>query len=94
MAVVPEGLPQLNAELDRLAAKYDVTATAIATAWITRNPADMQMVQGTTTPQRIRQAAQSSDIPLARPGWYVLIRAAGHNALVKQERCHTNESCR
>ncbi len=36
--------PQLNAELKRLAEKYDVTPTAIATAWITRHPAGIQVV--------------------------------------------------
>jgi predicted oxidoreductase len=69
----------LNAELDRLAAKYQVTPTAIAVAWITRHPADMQVVLGTTKPQRVADAAARSDIPLARSEWYGLIQAAGHN---------------
>ncbi|MCW2958390.1 MAG: aldo/keto reductase [Solirubrobacterales bacterium] len=69
----------LNAELDRLAAKYQVTPMAIAVAWITRHPADMQVVLGTTKPQRVADAAAGSDIPLARSEWYGLIQAAGHN---------------
>ena len=71
--------PVLNAELDRLAAKYQVTPTAIAVAWITRHPADMQVVLGTTKPQRVADAAAGSDIPLTRSEWYGLIQAAGHN---------------
>ncbi len=71
--------PQLNSELDRLAAKYDVTPTAIATAWITRHPAGIQVVLGTTTPQRMVDAVAGSDIPLTRGEWYGLIQAAGHN---------------
>ncbi|OAH50542.1 aldo/keto reductase [Microbacterium oleivorans] len=71
-------LPELNALLDRLAAKYDVTPLAIATAWITRHPAHMQVVLGTTTPQRVTDAAAGSDIPLTRAEWYGLISAAGH----------------
>ena len=71
-------LPELNALLDRLAAKYDVTPIAIATAWITRHPAHMQVVLGTTTPQRVTDAAAGSDIPLTRAEWYGLISAAGH----------------
>ena len=43
---------ELNAVIDRLAAKYDVAPEAIATAWITRHPAQMQVVLGTTTPLR------------------------------------------
>lgn len=68
---------ELNAAIDRLAAKYDVTPEAIATAWITRHPAQMQVVLGTTTPQRVSDAAQGSEIPLTRPEWYELFRAAG-----------------
>jgi predicted oxidoreductase len=71
--------PELNAELDRLAAKYGVTTTAIATAWATRHPAGMQVVLGTTTPQRVADATAGSDIPLTRAEWYGLIQAAGHN---------------
>lgn len=71
--------PELNAELDRLAAKYEVTPTAIATAWITRHPAGIQVVLGTTRPERVREAAAGSDIPLTRAEWYGLIQAAGHN---------------
>lgn len=70
--------PELNAVIDRLAAKYGVEPIAIATAWITRHPAQMQVVLGTTTPSRVQAAAQGSDIPLTRPEWYELVRAAGH----------------
>lgn len=70
---------ELNAELERLAVKYEVTATAIAVAWITRHPAGIQVVLGTTTPQRVAGGAAGSDIPLTRGEWYALTRAAGHN---------------
>ena len=46
--------PELNAVIDRLAAQYDVPPIAIATAWITRHPAQMQVVLGTTSPERVR----------------------------------------
>jgi predicted oxidoreductase len=70
--------PELNAAIDRLAQKYDVPAIAIATAWITRHPANMQVVLGTTTPERVAAAAQGSDIPFTRAEWYELFRAAGY----------------
>jgi predicted oxidoreductase len=70
--------PELNAVLDRLAAQHGVTPMAIATAWITRHPAGMQVVLGTTTPARVADAALGSDIPLTRAEWYELYRAAGH----------------
>ena len=70
--------PELNAVIDRLAAAYDVPPLAIATAWITRHPAEMQVVLGTTTPERVAAAAQGSDLPLTRAEWYELFRAAGY----------------
>ncbi|MGX1793496.1 aldo/keto reductase [Microbacterium sp. NPDC055312] len=69
---------ELNAVIDRLAATYDVTPTAIATAWITRHPAHMQVVLGTTTPQRVADAAAGTDIELTRAEWYELFRVGGH----------------
>lgn len=70
--------PELNVVIDRLAAQYDVPPIAIATAWITRHPAQMQVVLGTTSPERVAGAALGSDLPLTRADWYELFRAAGH----------------
>lgn len=70
--------PELNAVIDRLAGQYDVPAIAIATAWITRHPARMQVVLGTTNPERVAGAAQGSELRLTRAEWYELFRAAGH----------------
>ena len=70
--------PELNAVVDRLAEKYGVPAEAIAVAWITRHPAQMQVVLGTTTPERVSAAALGSDLPLTRAEWYELFRAVGY----------------
>lgn len=70
--------PELNAVIDRLAAHYGVDPIAIAVAWITRHPAGMQVVLGTTKVARVRAAADGSDIPLTRAEWYELARAAGY----------------
>ena len=70
--------PELNAVIDRLATAYEVPAEAIATAWLTRHPAQLQVVLGTTSPERITAAAKGADIVLTRPEWYELYRAAGH----------------
>ena len=70
--------PELNAAIDALAKKYDVPPIAIATAWITRHPANMQVVLGTTSPDRVTGAALGSDIPLTRAEWYELFRTSGH----------------
>lgn len=69
---------ELNSVIDRLAAAHGVAPIAIATAWITRHPAKMQVVLGTTTPERVQDAAAGADIELTRAEWYELFRAAGH----------------
>ncbi|MEV7813445.1 aldo/keto reductase [Streptomyces flaveolus] len=73
-----ENYAELNAVLDELAAKYEVTPTGIAVAWITRHPANMQVVLGTTNPGRVAESAAGSELPLTREEWYRLFRAAGH----------------
>ena len=73
-----ENYAELNDVIDELAEKYDVTPTAIAVAWITRHPAGMQVVLGTTNPQRVRDSAAGSEIPLTRQEWYRLFTSAGH----------------
>lgn len=73
-----ERYPELNAVIDRLADQYGVPAEAIAVAWITRHPARMQVVLGTTTPSRVTAAALGSELPLTRAEWYELVRAAGY----------------
>jgi predicted oxidoreductase len=73
-----ENYAKLNDTLEALAAKYNVTPTGIAIAWITRHPANMQVVLGTTNPDRVRESAAGSDIPLTRQEWYSLFTAAGH----------------
>ena len=73
----PEYL-ELNAVIDRLAGEYGVPVEAIATAWLTRHPANIQVVLGTTNPERVTAAAQGAEVALTRPQWYELYRAAGH----------------
>ena len=70
--------PELNTVLTRLADKYGVTPTTIATAWITRHPANIQVVIGTTNLSRIKEASAGSNIPLTREEWYELYAAAGN----------------
>jgi predicted oxidoreductase len=69
---------ELNDVLDELAAKYAVTPTGIAVAWIVRHPAKMQVVLGTTNPQRVKDSAAGAAIEITREEWYRLFTAAGH----------------
>jgi predicted oxidoreductase len=73
-----ENYAELNDQLDALAKKYDATPTGIAVAWIARHPAGIQVVLGTTKPERVRESAAGSEIPLTREEWYGLFKAAGY----------------
>jgi predicted oxidoreductase len=70
--------PELNDALDELAATHGVTPTGIAVAWLIRHPANIQVVLGTTKPERVRDSAAGADVRLTREEWYRLFRAAGH----------------
>ena len=69
---------KLNEVLAELAEKYHSTKTGIASAWIFRHPANMQVVTGTMRIHRITEIAEASDITLTREEWYRLYLAAGH----------------
>jgi predicted oxidoreductase len=68
----------LNQALEEIAAEYGVTPSAIAVAWITRHPANMQVVLGTTNPSRLAEGVSGADIKLTREQWYKLFKAGGY----------------
>lgn len=70
--------PEVNAELQKLADKYHVTKNAIATAWILRHPAHIQVILGSMNPEHIKESAAGSDVTLTRQEWYDVYMAAGH----------------
>lgn len=73
-----EDFGPLNDALDEIAAAHGITPTGVAVAWILRHPANMQVVLGTTNPERVAQSAAGSDVRLSREEWYRLFTAAGH----------------
>lgn len=70
--------PELNHVLERIAEDNNVTAGAVAIAWILRHPAKMQAVVGTTSVKRLEEIARASEIFLSRQEWYEIYRAAGN----------------
>ncbi len=73
-----ERFPELNRSMDQIAEKYGVTNTAIAVAWITRHPANIQVVLGTTNPARMKDACKGADLRMTREEWYQIYKAAGN----------------
>ncbi len=70
--------PKLNQALRDLSEKYQTTPTAIASAWIFRHPAGIQLIAGTTKTGRLDEIIQGSEITLTREEWYRLYLTAGH----------------
>jgi len=73
-----KNFPDLNDALDEIAAAHGVTPTGVAVAWITRHPANMQVVLGTTKPERVAESAAGAGVQLSREEWYRLFTTAGH----------------
>jgi len=73
-----EKFPELNQKIDEIAAKYEVSNTTIAIAWLLRHPAKMQPVIGTMNVDRLIECCNASEIHLTREDWYEIYRAAGN----------------
>ncbi|WP_250277166.1 aldo/keto reductase [[Clostridium] colinum] len=73
-----EKYKELNEVIDDLAKKYNVTNMAIATAWILRHPANMQVIVGTTNIDRLEAISKATNITLTREEWYKLYISAGN----------------
>ena len=70
--------PELNQQINEIAADKGVTNTAIAIAWLLRHPAHMQPIIGTTNPQRVKDSCEASGVTLSRQEWYQIYLAAGN----------------
>ena len=69
---------ELNEVINQLAETYSVSPTTIASAWILRHPAGMQIVAGTSSESRLLEIIEASNIQLTREEWYKLYLSAGH----------------
>lgn len=70
--------PELNQTLKEVGDTYGVSKGAVAAAWILRHPANIQVILGTTKPERVREIAAGSEISLSREEWYRIYLAAGN----------------
>ena len=73
-----DGYPDLNWALGEISAKYNVTKSTIAAAWILRHPAKMQTIVGTMNYYRMLEITRAADIELTRDEWYRLYLSSGH----------------
>lgn len=70
---------RLNATLQFLADKYDSTKNAVAVAFITKHPANMQVVLGSMNPKRLSEMMQADKVNLTNQEWYDIYFAAGND---------------
>lgn len=68
----------LNRTLAEMGEKYGLDAGAMALAWILRVPAQIQIVLGTSSAERIKNSCPAADVRISREDWYALYTAAGH----------------
>ena len=73
-----DGYPDLNWALGEISAKYNVTKSTVAAAWILRHPAKMQTIVGTMNYFRMLEIARAAEIELTREEWYRLYLSSGH----------------
>ena len=73
-----ENYPELNKKLAEVGEKYGISKTGVATAWILRHPANMQLIAGTMNPEHLEDICRAADVVLSRSEWYEIYRAAGH----------------
>jgi predicted oxidoreductase len=70
--------PELNLAIDEIAAKYGVSPTTIAMAWLIRHPAKMQPVTGTMNLGRLKDCIRATELTITREEWYRIFLAAGN----------------
>jgi predicted oxidoreductase len=69
----------LNEALMNYGQKYELDLTGAAVAWITRHPANIQVILGTTRPERLIACCKGSNLPMSREEWYGIYKAAGNS---------------
>jgi predicted oxidoreductase len=67
----------VNAALQSLADKYGITKTGAVAAWIARHPAGIQLVAGTTGPDRLKEIVAGAGVTVTRQEWYDVLAAGG-----------------
>lgn len=65
-------------KLEKIGYNHNVSASAVAVAWILRHPANMQAILGSINVKRIADIASAGDVQLSREEWYEIYHAAGN----------------
>ena len=72
-----EGIsPELLTVLDELAARENVTRSAIAVAFVLAHPSRPIAILGSTQPERLQELARATAVCLNRTDWYRIVQAS------------------
>lgn len=69
---------ELNATLKEIGSNYGISPSATVASWISRHPAGIQTVTGTTNLKRLLDIKKGLDVNLSREEWYKIYKAAGN----------------
>ncbi|HAJ70282.1 MAG: aldo/keto reductase [Alkalibacterium sp.] len=70
---------KVNDKLSEVGEKYGLDNEAMSISWILRHPAQMQVILGTMTPERIKNYSKATNIRMTRKEWYDIYSAAGNS---------------
>ena len=70
--------PELNSVINTIAKEKNVSNVTLATAWILRHPAKIQVIAGTMNENRLKEIAKAGNVELSREEWYKIYLASGH----------------
>ncbi len=70
--------PEVNEALGQIAAKYQTSKCAIATAFILKLNKDICVITGSMNPDHIQECLDGEALDLAKDDWYFLYRKAGN----------------
>ena len=72
-----EGVPaELLTVIDELAARENVTRSAIAIAFVLAHPSKPIAILGSTQPERLQELAKATNVQLSRTDWYRIVQAS------------------
>jgi predicted oxidoreductase len=63
-------LPRLNEALREVGNAHGISPMGVVAAWISRHPAGIQTIAGTTKPGRLAEIAKGMDVQLSHEEWY------------------------
>lgn len=69
----------MDQKLAELAESYNTAPNGLASVWVLRRLANMQLIAGAMNSKRIKEIAQASEVQLTQKDWHQLYSEAGND---------------